>query len=418
MSEDIKVTDGTVLESLNNKVDMDFQNVATNSVGFTRCSTEVTNCITEIPQRIKLELNNGVLTLKAGSEVIVPNGFEADGTTPKFDYATVENDLSASSMGNATQSNDFLMLNVNNFTFQPMAQACAFSGTTAPTSATYLIWYDTANNLVKYSSDTGSTWKTGFSLPIALFSRISGVPKSINNLFNGISYIGSTVWVDKGIKGLIPNGRNEDGTLNNIEFETSKISVTSTSSDESFDVFISEEGLKRFSYPHYEQDATPSTTYLCATWYSPSENILRYTNDYGATWIKANWAKAFRIVCSNRKITSLKSKQPFRALDYNDKPEIASWAMPSNKYIDLTLGASGSTYKAPANGWFTIAKRSTAANQFIHMAARLGTQVWSSGTNQDLHVHLPCKKGLNAVVNYTVGGSTNVFRFIYAEDEV
>ena len=26
--------------------------------------------------------------------------------------------------------------------------------------------------------------------------------------------------------------------------------------------------------------------------------------------------------------------------------------MPSSRYIDLTLGASGSTYTAPANGWF------------------------------------------------------------------
>lgn len=33
-----------------------------------------TNRILEIPQDIKLELNNGTLTLKAGSKVYVPNG--------------------------------------------------------------------------------------------------------------------------------------------------------------------------------------------------------------------------------------------------------------------------------------------------------------------------------------------------------
>ena len=41
-------------------------------------SQMITNCITEIPQDIKLELNNGILTLKAGSKVYVPNGFETD----------------------------------------------------------------------------------------------------------------------------------------------------------------------------------------------------------------------------------------------------------------------------------------------------------------------------------------------------
>ena len=55
--------------------------------------TQITNCITEIPQDIKLELNNGVLTLKAGSKVYVPNGFEADGTTRKFDEIVFDSDL-------------------------------------------------------------------------------------------------------------------------------------------------------------------------------------------------------------------------------------------------------------------------------------------------------------------------------------
>ena len=49
----------------------------------------ITNCITEISQDIKVELNNGTLTLKAGSKVYVPNGFEEDGTTPKFDIKIV-----------------------------------------------------------------------------------------------------------------------------------------------------------------------------------------------------------------------------------------------------------------------------------------------------------------------------------------
>ena len=47
-------------------------------------SSNVTNCITGIPQDIKLELSSGTLTLKAGSKVYVPNGFEQDGTTKKY----------------------------------------------------------------------------------------------------------------------------------------------------------------------------------------------------------------------------------------------------------------------------------------------------------------------------------------------
>ena len=46
-----------------------------------------TNRILEIPQDIKLELNNGTLTLKAGSKVYVPNG------PGKFDVVTVPSDV-------------------------------------------------------------------------------------------------------------------------------------------------------------------------------------------------------------------------------------------------------------------------------------------------------------------------------------
>ena len=46
----------------------------------------ITNCITEIPQDIKLELNNGTLTLKAGSKV-----YKLDGTS-----ITINTDVSLS----------------------------------------------------------------------------------------------------------------------------------------------------------------------------------------------------------------------------------------------------------------------------------------------------------------------------------
>ena len=38
---------------------------------------------------------------------------------------------------------------------------------------------------------------------------------------------------------------------------------------------------------------------------------------------------------------------------------------PSSRYINLTLGASGSTYTAPANGWFTMNAVKPNAGQVI-----------------------------------------------------
>ena len=42
---------------------------------------QITNCITEIPQDIKLEINNGIITLKAGSKVYNGNGVLKTTTT-------------------------------------------------------------------------------------------------------------------------------------------------------------------------------------------------------------------------------------------------------------------------------------------------------------------------------------------------
>ena len=93
--------------------------------------SQITNCLLEVPQRIKLELNDGVLTLKAGSEVIVPNGFEADGTTPKFDYVDIESDVISIQWGTETDSNIFEMYNpvLNDIT----PWKYSYSGRTAPT---------------------------------------------------------------------------------------------------------------------------------------------------------------------------------------------------------------------------------------------------------------------------------------------
>ena len=49
-----------------------------------------------------------------------------------------------------------------------------------------------------------------------------------------------------------------------------------------------------------------------------------------------------------------KAKIMTRKLTFNIPTENDCFpCFPSSKYIDLTLGASGSTYTAPANGWFS-----------------------------------------------------------------
>ena len=196
--------------------------------------SQITNCILEIPQRIKLELKDGVLTLKAGSEVIVPNGFEEDGITPKFDYVKIESDLTTAISWTAN-GKTFLFYDIdgNALYNQPpnWNNSNLWSGDNPTIDKQYGIWYNTSNNIIQGTVDTGATWMGKYSLPLAIYS--CGASKeilSINQIFNGMGYIGSCYWADKGVKVLISDGRNEDGSLKSIVYEYPKIKILNNSS--------------------------------------------------------------------------------------------------------------------------------------------------------------------------------------------
>lgn len=94
----------------------------------------------------------------------------------------------------------------------------------------------------------------------------------------------------------------------------------------------------------------------------------------------------------------------------------ASWAMPSDTYVDLTLGASGATYTAPANGWFYLTGTSSGIGQFVSLintANKLSLNGVSSNTQQGLFIYLPALKGQIIRAEYTVA-SISSFRFYYA----
>lgn len=99
----------------------------------------------------------------------------------------------------------------------------------------------------------------------------------------------------------------------------------------------------------------------------------------------------------------------------NGKILMSSMGLPSETYIDLTLGASGSTYTAPANGWFTFAKFTNGTNQHIFIKGSLiGSELKAPNSGTGLTVFLPVQKGDSVRVGYNAGGETGYFRFIYA----
>ena len=183
----------------------------------------ITNCILSIPQNIKLELADGVLTLKAGSKVYVPNG------SGNYAEITIENDLSRTVTSGFEgvlfyypEENRLSSIDIN---------YCS-SGTvlpSAPIGTNHWVHYKTDDNRIYYTSDAGETWSRTYSLPLCVFtSEETDVPEKaiitrINQVFNGFGYIGSTVFALPGINYLIPNGRTPDGLLYNKNITTQQV---------------------------------------------------------------------------------------------------------------------------------------------------------------------------------------------------
>lgn len=98
------------------------------------------------------------------------------------------------------------------------------------------------------------------------------------------------------------------------------------------------------------------------------------------------------------------------------KAVLAGLSMPSSRYLDLTLGASGVSYTAPANGWLFLMKMATSAAQNIHFSCNGREGIaWGSTNNVNVTLLFPVHAGDVVVVSYNASGATKNFRFIYAD---
>ena len=292
------------------------------ATGVQDITDKITNCITEIPQDIKLELNNGTLTLKAGSKVYIPNGVGV------FDVLNIQSDKTVSC--SSTTGKTLIRVYPYQQPYGDVLVSSFYSGSN-PSGITGM-FYNTTTNKITYH-ENGVSDGNMCSLPIAEITVNNGQVTSIDQVFNGFGYIGSTVFALPGVKGLIPNGRNADGSLKNIEFTVDKV-VTRTitwNNAAGQDLFIGKynlnEDLQFISTgkigQYYKQDAEPAKVRY-AIWYKPSENkVYRCDLDSNGNLIwKDNFpcyiGQWFTSATSPYPITELTIKPPFRAVDWND----------------------------------------------------------------------------------------------------
>lgn len=300
--------------------------------------TYLSNNIIEIPQDIKLELKDDILTLKAGSKVYIPNGFEEDGVTPRFDVVITNNDV-VIPCGNPGARMAFLG---RNGLGSDSSITLVVSGNAAPTG-TDRRWYDTANNVIKEYID-GSWQKSDYysSLPLALLtSNDDKVFISIDQVFNGFGYIGSSKFRLPGIEFLTPNGRNDDGTLRSDKKVTQNVIISTygyQATNQQW--FISDiSHIRSAAYIIQDKEPTPIKN---SFWYSPLKNLLYICLDTTIGWVERHdcvLAAKNIYTDSSYKITSIDFIKPFRVANGNDVAIIDNFrvvsTLPSTPFEDI-----------------------------------------------------------------------------------
>lgn len=380
------------------------------------------NRIVSIPQDIKLELNDGTLILKAGSKVYVPNGFEADGTTPKFDVVTIENDIVSQNF-NRSGTNFIRYESGLLFCDWPVSDFSSSSNTSSVTGW----YYDTSKNEIKYyNSGVAKNHTVGFPLGVATVSN--NIVNSIDQVFNGFGYIGSTCYILPGITGYIPQGLNSDGTLINEIITQTKTSCTTVTSSwgtgsELFFFNGIDSYIHRASKNCFYQATQPIVKDVDNYWYNTETGKFYETKNSGSSWSEFKAIPAFTITFDEGKITSLKSCGVHELVNSNatnlsdyGRQVISGLGKPSSKYIDLTVGASGTTYIAPMNGYLYCSGHANASLAYISIDIPNSQYCGINGdVGHDLTTNqISLKKGDKFTLRYS-NTTINVFRFVYDE---
>ena len=399
-----------ITEALNNKADRDFGNITDGTYDFLT-TKQITNCITAIPQDIKLEIRNGYIVATDTCTV-----YKGNGSTYTIPAST--------NFSHATSAGTFMLIWTGVGARHQNTNLC-FSGSTAPAQGSFsgrvAAWYDTTNKVIKLTNDGGSTWIGDNSFPLCVYKSTGSAATSIDQVFNGFGYIGSTVFVLPGVEGLIPNGfvgkqrSNTKQVINSVR----TYSFEDTTTGE-FVLQINKTGLGIVLSNWYKEVNTlPSYTSLSgwSVYYLIPENFM-YLGNGTTDWSIQESMICGSFTCENGRITSFAPKTTFQAVDRNDTEWASTASKPSDRYVSLSVQASGTQYTAPANGWFQISGKATQNGGFVILdnPQKFVSYMSTNSVGNYDRGFIPASKGNKITLlygNYEI--ESEFFKFVYDE---
>ena len=191
---------------------------------------EVSDCILEIPQNIKLGLEDNVLTIKAGSVLTV--------TGSSYATATVTTDVSRT-FGSAQDGRYMVFATGAAFSLSlPRALNNVYSGDSSsyPTEGidSGTVYFNTTDKLLYYYDTDSSTWKTWdiSYYPLCCLDCVDGAwsfAKDSNGndmIFNSAGFIGKHIFCMPDVTYLCGNGIDANGNKLSLRNTVSSFTIT------------------------------------------------------------------------------------------------------------------------------------------------------------------------------------------------
>lgn len=209
---------------------------------------------------------------------------------------------------------------------------------------------------------------------------------------NGVvEYSGNTIIIKNGLKVLIPNGRNLDGSVKSIEYTVAEDFSITTASNENVNCVYVTNGTH--GYAEVYQYAVNTPVYSKGIWFNPAENKTYIYNDSSSQWDEIQAVIIATFKNKNSTISGVKIAKPFSLLKENDIEMICSWRSPD--YANIVGKAGNINYTAPTDGYVVTDAETQQGNETylkINSAVfRFGRHI--TGQMGDDALCLPVSKG-------------------------
>jgi len=272
--------------------------------------------------RINFTLSGGVLTLKKGSKVYIPNGLDENNNKVFTDF-TIPEDFRMGGSSQTDNNDNVIRMwrpNVNttfsaDYRFVSLGASPDLTYTGAPTSSR--LWWDTTNNVIKITNDMGSTW-TNFacSIPMHWEKRKAGygiyeaIPFHFVGLFgNGVFNLPFKAYCGMGFDENM-NPVNWNSVVEQINTQTAPSSWSTNVENCYVQPNASSIGLYWNALWVQEEEPTDTRTYN--HWYNPKTNLAKY-GGYGS-WTQEG-RNLVAVVSWNNTTKQFYNFRPFAYLD-------------------------------------------------------------------------------------------------------